>query len=120
MPESIVVQFLFAWLVAMFFVAHRLSKVQFLVANGFYLAISTLQYVTMVTLLQTQDVWSCYGGFYTQSHEVGTQPTLLERIIDGIPGGYSLSLVFWVVVAAALWWAVSCRRNQPNEIGSPI
>ena len=114
------VQFLFAWLVAMFFVAHRLSIVQFLVANGFYLAISTLQYVTLFTLSRSAEVWSRYAGFYTQTNEVGVQPTILDRTIDAVIGGYSQSLVFWGVVAAGIWWAVSCRRNQPNQIGSPI
>ena len=114
------VQFLFAWLVAMFFVAHRLSRVQFFVANGFYLVICVLQYVTMLSIFQSQDVWSRYGGFYTQSHEVGTEPTLLDRFLEGLIGGYSISLVFWALIAASIWWAVSCRRNQPKEIGSPI
>jgi hypothetical protein len=43
------IQFLFAWLVAMFFIAHRLSKVQFLAAIGFYLGISFLKYAELVS-----------------------------------------------------------------------
>ena len=114
------IQFLFAWLVAMFFVAHRLSIVQFIVANIFYIVICILQYVTMLSIFQSSEVWKRYGGFFVQSNEVGGEPTLLDGIREAVLGGYSQSLVFWAVIAASIWWAANCRRNQPKEIGSPL
>ena len=114
------IQFLFAWLVAMFFIAHRLSKVQFVAAIGFYLVMSFLKYAELVSIFRAQDSWAAYAGLVIQEHEPGTEPTLFNQIVQAALSGHSLTLVFWAVVAASIWWAVSCRTNQPNVIGSPI
>lgn len=114
------IEFLFAWLVAMFFIAHRLSKPQFLIANGFYLIICTLQYVSLLSISQAEDTWSRYGGFYTQVLDTIGDHSLLDRIMEAAASGYFLSLVYWAVVVVSIWWAASCRKNQPKDIGSPI
>jgi len=114
------IQFLFAWLVAMFFIAHRLSKVQFFVAIGFYLGISFLKYAELASNFAAQDTWAGYAGFYVQEHDVGAESNLFDKMIEVALSDQSLSLTFWAVVAASIWWAISCRKNQPNEVGSPI
>ncbi len=114
------VEFLFAWLVAMFFIAHRLSKLQFLVASGIYLLLMSMHFLSMVNTATYTEIWKRYAGFSTQAYATGTDAAILDRSIDLAQGGYFVSLVFWVVVAISIWWAVSCRENQPKEIGSPL
>ena len=114
------IQFLFAWLVAMFFIAHRLSRAQFLAAIGFYLVMSFLKYAELVSNYTAQDTWVRYAGFYLQEHEVGVEPALTDKVVEAALSYVALSLMFWAVVAASIWWAVSCRRNQPHEAGSPL
>ncbi len=114
------VEFLFAWLVAMFFIAHRLSKLQFLVATGIYLILMSMHYFSMVSSATYTETWKRYAGFSTQADATGTEKTILDSGIEFAQGGHFASLVFWVVVAISIWWAVSCRENQPKEIGSPL
>ena len=57
------IQFLFAWLVAMFFIAHRLSRIQFFTATGFYLVMSFLKYAELACNYTAQDTWIRYAGF---------------------------------------------------------
>ena len=114
------IEFLFAWLVAMFFVAHRLTRFQFVVVSGIYLLLMFTHYVSMVSSAAYSEVWKGYAGFNTQGNATGVDKTILDRSIELALGGHFASLVFWVMVAISIWWAVSCRKNQPMDIGSPL
>ena len=114
------VEFLFAWLVAMFFVAHRLTKLQFIVASGIYLLLMFTHYISMVSSTAYSETWKGYAGFNMQASAAGVDKTILDRSIELTLGGHFASLVYWVVVTISIWWAVSCRKNQPMDIGSPL
>ena len=114
------VEFLFAWLVAMFFIAHRLSKLQFLVASGIYLLLMSMHYFSMVSSATYTETWKRYAGFNTQLNTTGAEKTFLDSSIELIQGGQFASIVYWGVIVISIWWAFSCRENQPKDIGSPL
>ena len=113
------IEILFAWLVVMFFIAHRLSRAQFFTAVSFYLIGHIYLYGTMYRHVMLQSVWARYGGFISRA-DAGGGTTPIDSLLSFLMSGYTSTFVYWAIVATSIWWAVSCRRNQPKDIGSPL
>jgi hypothetical protein len=103
-------QLLFGFLIAMFLIAHRLSRTQFTAALVLYSSV----------VLLTGDQWLDRVIFFEA----------IERFLGGdpfhtflnvkIPYFVPMLIVYCLMFAGSIWWAFSCRRNQPKEIGSPL
>lgn len=90
----------FAFMIATFFIAHRLSRPQF-----FFLLVA-------YTLFMMSNI----QGYSVASYEIA--PELYAGImypVEAIP-----LLLYVILYMGSIWWAISCRRNQPKEIGSPL
>ena len=111
-------QIIFGWLVAMFFVAHRLSRPQISVACIFFLGISLMNLAVIVSAISRAETWQDY--LFPTSNVVAMPSDMTDIFLDVISSGW-LQLAFMLsVYAACIWWAISCRRNQSNVIGSPL
>ena len=110
-------QIIFGWLVAMFFVAHRLSHPQISVACTLFLGISLLNLGVIVSAISRINSWA--GYLYPDSGNPNSLDAVGVLIAILSNGWLQLSFIL-SVYAACIWWAFSCRRNQPNEIGSPL
>lgn len=111
-------QIIFGWLVAMFFVAHRLSRPQISVACIFFLGISLMNLAVIVSAISRAETWQ--DNLFPTSN-VTAMPSDMTGIFFYVISSGWLQLAFILsVYAACIWWAISCRRNQSNVIGSPL
>lgn len=114
-------QIFFAWLVAMFFVAHRLSKPQFIVVS---LLFTYFTWSSWTSLYAGQDAfigWQEYAGLYHAKLEpVGAPPNLIYKAMYFMRDLDMDNIYYWAVYIACMWFGVSCRNNQPKEVGSPL
>jgi hypothetical protein len=105
------IQILFAFLMAMFFIAHRLSRRQF----GFALVTySVLQF------LYLRGAYNAVGEFERLNAAMGLPTPDFE--IWAIKFS-EFTFVYTVMVAmymGSIWWSFGCRENQKKEIGSPL
>ena len=111
-------QIIFGWLVAMFFVAHRLSRPQISVACTFFLCISLMNLAVIVSAISRAETWQ---GYLFPNSNANAMPSDMTGIFLYVISSGWLQLAFVLsLYAACIWWAISCRRNQSNVIGSPL
>lgn len=110
-------QIIFGWLVAMFFVAHRLSRSQLLTACVFFVAISMLNLGVLAAAVSKAEQW--YSFLYP-TLESNDPLDALGMLLSIVGNGWAQVTVILSVYVACIWWAASCRRNQPKDIGSPL
>ena len=107
---------MFAWLVAMFFIAHRLSRTQFLACCLLFSLICLWNYMNIWDNMIAFTAWQYLAGFHPVDPE-----SLWDQMISVFLGGYWMkALMALGTYVACIWFSVSCRRNQANTIGSPF
>ncbi len=111
-------QIIFGWLVAMFFVAHRLSRPQISVACAFFLGISLMNLGVLVSAISRAE--TLQGSMFPESNFNAMPSDMTGIFLYAISSGW-LQLAFMLsVYSACIWWAISCRSNQAKVIGSPL
>ena len=112
-------QIIFGWLVAMFFAAHRLSRLQMLLACVFFLAVGLLNLAVIVSAITRAGYWMemLYASSADDLEETASVLDVFLSVISN--GPFQLALIL-SLYSACIWWAYSCRRNQKMEIGSPL
>ena len=109
---------MFAWLVAMFFIAHRLSRVQFLAGCLLFSLISLWNYMNIWDNMVAFMYWQELAGFTSNGVEI---VSIWDQISSAFLGGYWMKAAMALsTFVACIWFAFSCRRNQANTIGSPL
>jgi len=101
----------FAFMIATFFIAHRLSRPQF-----FFLLVA-----------YTLFIFHNLEGYSVASHEIrfwleaaGMRVSAPEFAGIAYPVEAIPLLLYAIFYMGSIWWAISCRRNQAKEIGSPL
>lgn len=107
MQTEFVIEMIFAWLVAMTFIAARLSTKQFVVAHIFYLTFLLQQFMAINDSLLALTTWQDRNGLAAVSADIG-----------GFAGFYMQYLlgdldvaIFFAAVVASVWWSISCRKT---------
>jgi hypothetical protein len=113
-------QLIFGWLAVSFFVAHRLSRAQFILACVFFSLFTLNNYVNIADAWSSLDTWVSMAGFIPGNSGVEAEQSAMERLIDVTTGDIAYAMLGLCAYVACIWFAVSCRRNQPNTIGSPL
>ena len=107
------VQIVFAWLVAMFFIANKLPTYQFVAAHVFYLIFLLRQYFRIADTGTALDVWYDRIGLPGWSYADRGEP-LMDFYVRYFAPVIDQS-IFFLVVAGTIWWSISCRRRQPDS-----
>jgi len=120
---TLTLQITFAWLIAMFFVAHRLSRPQlFVVAvffSWFYFQSWQLQMSTLREIAAWSQLLAPEGIELLPARDYSWAHRSMRAFLYGTDSQYRDTIPF-LMFAGCIWWAFSCRRNQPKEIGSPL
>ena len=112
-------QIIFGWLVAMFFVAHRLSGPQMFMAYVFFILINLMNLTNLVSGILRVKYWGELESTPNVTAASQTMDFTDWLILATSAHWFQITLILSIYVAC-IWWAFSCRKNQPNEIGSPI
>jgi hypothetical protein len=115
-----VLQLTFAWLIGMFFVAHRLSRSQLFVAIAFFGIFYFQTWSSYMSIVDAIDRWNAHMW---PSDYVALNPdqNLLRQAVEFLNiGSWAWDALPFMLFAGCIWWAFSCRRNQPKELGSPF
>lgn len=103
--------FVFAWLVAMYFVGSRLSKRQFLVAAFFFTLITANKCMNLILNIESAERWWAFAGArvmdfaeYAPALERGIRMSMDPVLV------FSAAVFLWV---GCIWWGVICRRQMP-------
>ncbi|MEM9531745.1 MAG: hypothetical protein AAGA23_12565 [Pseudomonadota bacterium] len=102
-----VIEMVFAWFVAMTFIAKRLTTRQFIVAHVFYLLFLVRQYMAMEDATIALGTWIERNGL----SPVNTDPGLVTYLYNNYLGIFMDQFLFLAVVAGSVWWSVSCRKT---------
>ncbi|MEP5568110.1 MAG: hypothetical protein ABJN62_09780 [Halioglobus sp.] len=114
-------QIFFAWLVAMFFVAHRLSRAQFLVVSALFTYFTWDSWISMSHGWHAFIAWQEYAGLHHQVLDMtGNLSGIVEKSMQFMRTVSSDAIFYWAVYASCMWFGFSCRKNQPKELGSPL
>ena len=114
-------QIFFAWLVAMFFVAHRLSRAQFVVVSVLFTYFTWSSWTNLYGAADAFLAWQEYAGLYnTKSEPPGAPPNLIYQAMYFMRDLEMEHIDYWAVYIACMWFGVNCRSNQPNKLGSPL
>jgi hypothetical protein len=101
----------FAFIIATFFIAHRLSRSQFFFLLAAYTLFICHNFEGYLITRYEVDFWLKAAGMIVSAPEFAG----IAYPVETIP--FLLYATFYV---GSIWWAISCRRNQPKEIGSPL
>jgi hypothetical protein len=119
-----ILQLVFAWLVGMFFVAHRLSRLQLFVATIFFAVFYFQAWSHYFIIIDEYELWHSFAWPADYAHYGFTPSPDRTWMIKAVhylnftgPLWDALPLIMF---AGSIWWASSCRRNQPKELGSPL
>ena len=100
------IEMIFAWFVAMTFIARRLTTRQFIVVHFFYLAFLLRQYMAMEDAQIALVVWLERIGL----PPVNTDPGFITNFYRQYVSGYADQVLFIAAVAGSVWWSLSCRK----------
>jgi hypothetical protein len=120
---TLILQITFAWLIAMFFVAHRLSRPQLFVVAVFFAWFYFESWDLSLGAHGEIGAWYqllAPGGIdMLPPVDVSWSHQVIKRLLWSADSEYRHTLPFWIF-GGCIWWAFSCRRNQPKELGSPL